>query len=391
MVLRYLAATGNVDILDTPAHFLEDRPLRADEESAYFEPTVTKRQASLYEHCALAIDATLAAGPHGLPLIGAGDWNDGMNRVGYLGRGESTWMAWFLCAVLPGFAQLAAERHDDSRAARWQEHCRQFAHAAETAAWDGAWYRRGYFDDGTPLGSATRPECRIDSLAQSWAVLSGAANPERAGLAMSSVSEYLVRPADDLVLLFTPPFDKSEPDPGYVRGYVPGVRENGGHYAHAAVWCLIADARLGRLQSAAETLDMLNPVHRSATRRKAHVYRVEPYVMAADISSEPPNTQRGGWTWYTGSAAWLYHAVLEEVLGLRFRAGTLEIQPALPPDWTSVEVRCRMQGYRYVVQLERQGAGCEVLDIRAEGQRVSGRTVSLLKDDAEHSIQVVLG
>jgi cyclic beta-1,2-glucan synthetase len=390
VLLHYLAVTGDAKVLDAEVPFLEGGALQPQEDDAMFEPATSTRQASVYEHCALAIDASLATGRHGLPLMGGGDWNDGMNRVGRLGEGESTWMAWFLCSILPGFAGLAAGRGDASRAASWREHAQNLAKAADDA-WDGAWYRRGYFDDGTPLGSATRAECRIDSLAQTWAVLSGAAPRERAAQALASVGEYLVRQADDLVLLLTPPFDKSAPDPGYIRGYLPGLRENGGHYSHAAVWYLIASARLGRLEDVGDLLRMLNPLHRSATRRQAHVYRVEPYVVAADISAEPPNAQRGGWTWYTGAASWLHHAVLEQILGIRIRSGKLEIQPALPAGWKSAEVRYDVGGRRCEIRLEREGAGSEIRRITVDGTEVSGNIVDLDARGTPHSVRVVLG
>jgi cyclic beta-1,2-glucan synthetase len=241
----------------------------------------------LFEHCARAIDCSLATGAHGLPLIGTGDWNDGMNRVGREGRGESVWLGWFLYATLVRFAQTAADLGHGERAARWSDHARKLQQALEREAWDGAWYRRAYFDDGTPLGSASSAECRIDSLAQSWSVISGAGDLQRARRAMQSVEEYLVRPGDDLILLFTPPFDKTSLDPGYIKGYLPGVRENGGQYTHAAVWCAIAVAGLGEGDAANELFRMLNPINRTATRAGVHAYKVEPYVVAADIYSEP--------------------------------------------------------------------------------------------------------
>jgi cyclic beta-1,2-glucan synthetase len=391
VVLRYLAVTADEAILDEEVPFLVARPLQQTEPDAHFEPTISARKVSLYEHCALALEASSGTGPHGLPLMGGGDWNDGMNRVGHLGNGESTWMAWLLCAALPAFSDLAVRRGDNSRAIRWRTLASRIAAATESEAWDGAWYRRGYFDDGTPLGSANRPECRIDSLAQSWAVLSGAADPARAMTAMAAVGEYLVRPADDLVLLFTPPFDTSEPDPGYIRGYVPGLRENGGQYTHAAVWYLMAEARLGHARNVSEILDMINPVRRAATRRKALVYRVEPYVVAADVGSEAPNAQRGGWTWYTGAAGWLYQALLEDVLGLRFRATTLAISPAIPPQWPRANVRYRASGYDYAVAIERAGTGNALREIRVDGTVIEGTVVSLSSDGKRHDVQIVVG
>ena len=274
---------------------------------------------------------SLEVGAHGLPLIGSGDWNDGMNRVGHEGRGESVWLGWFLHIVLAAFAPIAEARGERPRAERWRAHMKSLRRALERDGWDGDWYRRAFFDDGTPLGSAANVECRIDSIAQSWSVLSGAANPPRAERAMAAVEEYLVRRGDGLVLLFTPPFDHSDVDPGYVKGYVPGIRENGGQYTHGAIWSVLAFAALGDGDKAGELFSILNPINHASTRAGVQRYKVEPYVMAADVYTEPPHVGRGGWTWYTGSAGWMYQAGIEWILGFRLRGATLRIDPVHPP------------------------------------------------------------
>ncbi|HWH69088.1 MAG TPA: protein ndvB, partial [Candidatus Sulfotelmatobacter sp.] len=327
---NYLEVTGDQAILDEELPFLAGDPLPPDREDAYFLPQISDEKASLFEHCARALDRSLTTGKHGLPLIGCGDWNDGMNRVGHKGEGESIWLAWFLHATISGFIPIAEQRGERERARRWQAQIETLRQAIEEKAWDGAWYRRAYYDDGTPLGSAASPECRIDAIAQSWGVISGAAEPNRARKAMQAVEEYLVRTGDSLVLLFTPPFDKTPLDPGYIKGYPPGIRENGGQYTHAAAWTVIAQAMLGNGHKAHELFAMINPISHTATRSGMHRYRVEPYVAVADVYSEPPHVGRGGWSWYTGSSAWLYRAGIEWILGLRLRGEKLEIQPCIP-------------------------------------------------------------
>ncbi|HSO29142.1 MAG TPA: glucoamylase family protein, partial [Candidatus Sulfomarinibacteraceae bacterium] len=330
---RYIEISGDGAVLDETVPYLEGPALGPDQTDAYFQPERSLESGSLFDHCAAAIDRSLAVGAHGLPLIGSGDWNDGMNRVGHAGRGESVWLGWFLHTVLAAFAPIADARGERPRAERWRAHMKALRRALERHGWDGDWYRRAFFDDGTPLGSAVNAECRIDSIAQSWSVLSGAANPPHAERAMAAVEEYLVRRGDGLVLLFTPPFDHSDVDPGYIKGYLPGIRENGGQYTHGAIWSVLAFAKLGDGDKAGELFSILNPVNHASTRAGVQRYRVEPYVMAADVYTEPPHVGRGGWTWYTASAGWMYQAGLEGILGFRLRGTTIEIDPCIPRAW----------------------------------------------------------
>ena len=292
-------------------------------------------------------------GAHGLPLMGTGDWNDGMNRVGEDGKGESVWLGWFLLTTLKAFAPVADERGDVKRAAAWRDRVKGLRASLEKHGWDGNWYRRGFFDDGTPLGSAQNEECRIDSIAQSWAVLSGAAPPERAAAAMDESYRQLVRPEDSLALLFTPPFDKTPKDPGYIKAYPPGIRENGGQYTHGAIWSVFAHAKLGQAERALEIFSLLNPINHSRTEQEARTYRVEPYVIAADVYSVPPHVGRGGWTWYTGSAGWMYRAGLEAILGVTREGPLLRIKPCVPATWTEFEISTQFGSTRYEIKLSR--------------------------------------
>jgi cyclic beta-1,2-glucan synthetase len=306
--------TDDSAVFDENVPFLAGQMLQPDERESFFQPTTSNEVASLYEHCARALDASLAIGAHGLPLIGGGDWNDGMNRVGEGGKGESVWLAWMLYTALNDFAGIADARGDQGRAAKWRTHIGALKTSLESQAWDGQWYRRGWFDDGSPLGSAQNEECRIDSIAQSWAVISGAAQSDRAAQAMAAAEQELILPHDGLALLFTPPFDRTPIDPGYIKGYPPGMRENGGQYTHAALWSVIAFAFLGEGDKAAALFWMLNPINHARTRPDLHRYKVEPYVVAADVYAASGNVGRGGWTWYTGSAGWMQRAGIESIL-----------------------------------------------------------------------------
>ena len=391
---RYLAITGDTSALDERVPYLEGPALRPDQTDAYFRPEESRESASLFDHCVAAIDRSLALGAHGLPLIGSGDWNDGMNRVGYMGRGESVWLGWFLYTVLAAFAPIAEARGERPRAERWRAHMKALRKALERDGWDGDWYRRAFFDDGTPLGSASNAECRIDSIAQSWAVLSGAANPLHAERAMAAVEEYLVRRGDGLVLLFTPPFDHSDVDPGYIKGYVPGIRENGGQYTHGAIWSVLAYAALGNGDKAGELFSILNPINHASTRAGVQRYKVEPYVMAADVYTEPPHVGRGGWTWYTGSAGWMYQAGLESILGFRLRGTTLMIDPCIPRAWPRYEIDFRYHSAIYTIVVENpKGVSRGVASAELDGVPLAGEgaSVPLTDDGATHHVRVILG
>ncbi len=398
---HYLEVTGDLAVLDERVPFLDGPKLDPGHDDAYFQPTPSRESATLFEHCARTLDRSLAVGRHGLPLIGSGDWNDGMNRVGSRGEGESVWLGWFLHATLRGFARFADLRGETERAERWRHHAGALDTAIEREAWDGEWYRRGYFDDGTPLGSAENTECRIDSIAQSWAVISGAADRVRAARAMAAVEEHLVRRDDGLVALFAPPFDHSLPDPGYVKAYVPGVRENGGQYTHAAAWVVVAFAEMGEGDKAHEIFALLNPIHHARTRAGVRRYRVEPYVIAADVYASPPHVGRGGWTWYTGSAGWLYRAGIEWILGLRLRGKELWIDPCIPREWPGYEMTLRYRSSRYAIVVENpHGATRGVASVELDGTQIAPLVegmvgaraeLPLVDDGATHKVRVVLG
>ena len=347
----YLATSGDAAVLDEVVPYIEGPELRAGEHDAFFAPLPAGESGTLFDHCARGLDQALAlTGAHGLPLMGTGDWNDGMNRVGAEGRGESVWLAWLLVATIERFAPWADAREPE-RAARWRAHAAGVREALERHAWDGAWYRRATFDDGTWLGTAAGEACRIDSIAQSWAVLSGAAEPARARTAMASLQEHLVRPEDGLALLFTPPFDDGPLDPGYIKGYPPGLRENGGQYSHAAMWAILAHARLGDGDAAVALFDLVNPVRHAADADGVARYQVEPFVVAADVYSVAPHVGRGGWTWYTGSAAWMYRAGVEGILGLRREGDALVVDPCLPAAWPGFEATVTIGSSRYEVEV----------------------------------------
>jgi cyclic beta-1,2-glucan synthetase len=354
----YIACTDDTAILDEIVAFLDGPVLTPGEHDAFFQPMVADESASLFEHCARGLDQCLElTGEHGLPLIGTGDWNDGLNRVGEEGKGESVWLGWLLVRTIELFAPLAKGR-DADRARRWCAHAASVREALEREAWDGEWYRRATFDDGTWLGSNQSGECWIDSIAQSWAVLSGAAKPARAAAAMASLERHLIRRDDGLALLFAPPFDKTPRDPGYIKGYPPGLRENGGQYSHAAMWAILAFAKLGAKEKAAELFALLNPVNHARTPEGAERYKVEPYVVAADVYSVPPHAGRGGWTWYTGSAGWMYRAGVEGILGIRREGAFLVVDPCIPAAWPGFEATVNVEATRYAIRVENPSHSC---------------------------------
>jgi cyclic beta-1,2-glucan synthetase len=393
-VFHYLEVTGDVGLLDEVVPFLDGPTLAVGQDESYFEPHVSAQSGTLFEHCARSLDRSLAVGNHGLPLIGTGDWNDGMNRVGSAGKGESVWLGWFLHTNLWEFARLADARGEHQRAENWRLHVSALKAALEREAWDGEWYRRAYFDDGTPLGSATNAECRIDSIAQSWGVISGAAEPARGARAMAAVEKYLVRRGEGLVLLFTPPFDHASPDPGYIKGYLPGVRENGGQYTHAAIWSVLAFAALGDGDKAGELFSLLNPINHANSRAGVYRYKVEPYVVAADIYAEPPHVGRGGWTWYTGSAGWMYRAGIEWILGFRIRGTMMHLDPCIPRAWRGFEITFRYHSSRYEIVVENpQKVARGVCSIEVDGASLPAGSmdIQLADDSATHHVRVILG
>jgi cyclic beta-1,2-glucan synthetase len=386
---RHVASSGDATLLDEVVPFLDGPPLAPGQHDAFFQPMVADEAASVFEHCARGLDQCLAlTGRMGLPLIGTGDWNDGLNRVGEGGAGESVWLGWLLLRTIDLFAPLADTR-DPARAARWRDHALALRAAIEREAWDGAWYRRATYDDGSWLGASAGSECRIDSIAQSWAVLSGAADPLRARTAMRSVQSELVRPDERLALLFAPPFDRTPNDPGYIKGYPPGLRENGGQYTHAATWSVLALAKLGDGAAAADLFALLNPVQHALTPSAVERYKVEPYVVAADIYSVAPHVGRGGWTWYTGSAGWMYQAGIEGILGLRRQGTDLVVAPCLPPHWPGFEATVQLENTSCEIRVARGEAGPNAtLDAAALSPREGEWRVPL--DGGRHVLRLAL-
>ena len=376
---HYVDVTGDNSVLDEPVAFISGAAIPDGAEDAYYAPETSDETATLYEHCARTLDRSLRTGTHGLPLMGTGDWNDGMNRVGNEGRGESVWLAWFLCSVVQNFAPLAQARADSARASQWLTAREGWIKALHSHGWDGEWFRRAFFDNGDPLGSSSNAECRIDLIAQAWAVLSGASSDVFIQSAIQSMNQQLVDDKAGLLRLLTPPFEHSVNNPGYIQAYPPGVRENGGQYNHAAVWAMMAQAQTGDAQTAWESFRAISPAHRSQHPTRGLLYELEPYVMAGDIYGEAPYTGRGGWSWYTGSAAWLYRASLETLLGLTVRQGTLMLSPCVPADWPAFEITLRLDARVVTVRWQR----ADVAHAASGGERkpyrvlASGQPVAL--------------
>ena len=389
---HYVEATGDDTILSEELPLLAGAPLEPNEVERYarFEPGA--RCATLYRHCVAALERGLTAGPHGLPLFGSGDWNDGINRVGIGGRGESVWLGWFLHATLTRFGCVSERMDDMDRARTLGQQAEELRKALEASAWDGAWYRRGYYDDGSPLGSAERAECRIDSLAQSWAILSSVADKSRAASAMEAVAEHLVREQDGLILLLTPPFAGPEQDPGYIRGYPAGIRENGGQYTHAAIWMLWALVELGDVERAVALFQRLLPIRHALTGDAAARYRTEPYVLASDVYAAAPWIGGGGWTWYTGAAAWAYRLGVEAILGLRPSRGGWLLDPRIPASWPEFEVTVRHGLTVLRIRVENPRAvNSGVKRMLLDGEPIDPPILPRLEDGRTHEVRVTMG
>ena len=395
VVAEYLAATGDATVLDERTAYLEGQPLPLEAEDAYVQPRVSEHAATVYEHCIAALETGRGTGAHGLPLMGGGDWNDGMNRVGHGGQGESVWLAWFLGYTLMRFAPICEARGDAARAEDYRSWAARLAAAAEES-WDGAWYRRAYFDDGTPLGSRDSEECRIDAIAQAWATISGLGDSDRAATALDSVEEKLIRREDGLIALLTPPFDKMAHDPGYIKGYVPGVRENGGQYTHAALWVVLAYLMRGDGDEAHSLIDLINPISHTLTRKAAEHYVVEPYVVAADVYAAEPHTGRGGWTWYTGSASWFYRVALGSLLGIRVEtdgsgARQLVVDPCIPKRWPGFSATYVSGDATYRIRVENpRGVNQGVAHVTLDGEMLPGLAVAIDSDGATHHVVVTM-
>jgi len=390
--IHYVDATGDKGVLSEQIPFLVGTALEPNEKERYGSFSATPKTFTLYEHCRRALQKGMTSGDHSLPLIAGGDWNDGMNRVGAGGRGESVWLGWFLNDILTRFADICQEMNDPDCAEVYKKQARQLQQALEQHAWDGEWYLRAFYDDGTPLGSANSQECQIDSLSQSWAVLSKAGDPERVKKAMQSLYERLVLPEDGLILLFTPPFDQTPLDPGYIKGYPPGIRENGGQYTHAALWVIWAYTQMGKGDIAEGLFRLINPIYHADTPEKVQRYQVEPYVIAADVYGRPPHTGRGGWTWYTGSSGWMYRLGIEAILGLRREGQTIVVDPCIPSGWSSFKMTYRYQGSIYLIQVDNSQGVCRgVSEVRLNGVVIPDGRIQLERDSGEHQVTVLMG
>jgi cyclic beta-1,2-glucan synthetase len=386
VVEHYVRVTGDTSVLDEKAGFITMPLLTGEHHELYDLPQPSPVEpASIYDHCVLALQRACTTGSRGLPLMGIGDWNDGMSRVGVEGQGESVWLAWFLTSTLRRFATIAEARADTATAATMRTQADAYVAAVEATSWDGEWYRRAYFDDGTPLGAANNKECRIDSIAQSWSVISGAGTPERQRQAMESLEKHLVREDERMLLLLVPPFDKTPMDPGYIKGYLPGVRENGAQYTHAALWAVQATALLGDGDRAFELYQMINPLTHAMDAAGVEKYKVEPYVIAADVYTAQGQLGRGGWTWYTGSASWMYRVGLEDILGFRKRGNTLRIDPRVPGAWKEYSIEYRFGGSVYAITVRPNGEPGVTLD----GRALEGDEITLVDDGKRHEVVVV--
>lgn len=389
---EYIRITGDKEILNEETPFLEDEPLKELEDESYRIPRISDRKSSIYDHCIRAIEKSLKFGEHGIPLIGSGDWNDGMNTVGNKGKGESVWLGWFMHSILMSFASICRARGEEERGERYTSISKDIVRSIEENAWDGNWYRRAYFDNGKPLGSIQNSECQIDSLAQSWAVISGAGDRERINTAMNALENYLVKRDEGLIKLLTPPFDEGDLEPGYIKSYVPGVRENGGQYTHAASWVVMAFAVLGDGDKASELFVLLNPINHAKTHMELSKYKVEPYVIAADVYSVEPHIGRGGWTWYTGAAGWMYRVGIEYILGFKKNGESLVIDPCIPKGWTGFDIKYKYKDTLYNIEVKNpDGVNKGVIKLILDERELDSDRIELDNDKKEHKVEVVLG
>jgi cellobiose phosphorylase len=389
---EYIRASEDFSILDVRVPFLGGEPLKEFEDERYDKPTLSSEVSSLYDHCIRTIERSLKFGEHGIPLMGSGDWNDGMNAVGNKGKGESVWLGWFLYSVLKRFIPICVKHGDSERAVKYESASDEIVRAIEEKAWDGNWYRRAYFDNGMPLGSIQNTECKIDSISQSWAVISEGGDEKRVKEAMNSLENYLVLRDEGLIKLLFPPFDEGDLEPGYIKGYVPGVRENGGQYTHAAAWVIIAFAKLGDGDKAWELFQLINPINHTRTHMEVSKYKAEPYVMPADVYAVPPHTGRGGWTWYTGSASWYYQAGLEYILGFKKIGEQLVLDPCIPQKWEKYSLKYKYLDTRYQIEVQNpNGVNRGVKRVILDGKKLEGNVVPLVNDGKEHKAEVRLG
>jgi cyclic beta-1,2-glucan synthetase len=389
-VSHFIEATGDTSVLSVNAGFVDCRLLHPDEVSLFDLPQISNLSVSLYEHCVRAINHSLSFGIHGLPLMGTGDWNDGMDRVGNLGKGESVWLAFFQYDILKRFAKIAAGFGDIPFADICRQHADKLKAGIETSAWDGNWYLRAWFDDGTPLGSSDNTECKIDAIAQSWSVLSGAAEDSRRRTAMASLEKYLVKRKLKLIQLLDPPFDTGDLNPGYIKGYVPGVRENGGQYSHAAIWAIMAFAELGENEKVWELFNMINPINHSSNKADIKQYKVEPYVIAADVYASKQYEGKGGWTWYTGSAGWMYQLIIRSLLGMELLPGQLKFRPCFPSEWPSVSLIYHYKTSTYHITIF-QSSNISGSNWKSGDQSGIGDTINLADDGLTHDVEIHIG
>ncbi len=389
VTIRYIKQTGDDKILDEMISYLEGRHLNHEEESYYDLPIQSMQRASLYDHCVKAIQYGFRYGEHGLPLIGSGDWNDGMDQVGKHGKGESVWLGFFIYDICMNFIEIAQSHQDLGFAEQCKDEAEKLKVNIEKNAWDGEWYRRAYFDDGTPLGSHLNDECQIDSLSQSWSVISGVADKTRALTAMNSAYARLVNKKDNIICLLDPAFDKSVTNPGYIKGYVAGVRENGGQYSHAAIWMIIAWTKLGDSEKAWELFKMINPINHGRTPEEIATYKVEPYVMAGDVYAVSPHEGHGGWTWYTGSAGWMNQLITDHFFGLRKEGDKLSFVPCVPAEWGSFKIHYRYKTSVYNISFT-QDSGVGEMTVKENNIAFENNKIDLVDDGATHEVKIVL-